>query len=1212
MATSTYLSTRSAYGTRYSTSTSGTPESYEVRQDHYDLFLLIQDLVRVNDGFMLEFPVDDWGKQQSIKISLGTGGFSSVQRRIAKGRWGNRSVMAYKSIRPRFDQDGRFNDQDALEQAVVELKLLSASGIRSHRHITQLKGISFETPHHRTDGYLAPVLMFDASSMGNLLDFIRDPVRMVDGPYWEFCLDVARGLQALHSHGFIHGDVKCENVLIFPAKTPQGRSFIAKVTDFGCSMAIDKVGSQTRLRGSTIPYDAPEADSVIERENLAYTDIYSFGLLMWRVLVDGADPFKHSRYTTVNTTVERYNYSLIREDKRNGTSLSLALDRVMDPDSGLSPEMANVFGEVLSIALNPEPQKRDLGRILEVLDRPENLQKRLFGLVPSNAQFLRDFTKFEIDRFVGHAQASRGLAQWESVPPKADQVYHIIRRYGMLNSDFRGFGISRLSPVSAAVRDLLLTTENLYRTHEQSIPALHFPKLPSQNDPVRNPAAVWQSLMHTIYLISKDAGAMVTRVGKEMNTLLERAPSPRRDGRFGAVQGLFDFPGGLAAADTMAMMSEDTVPKAASQNAEPAQLFTDISLRARRLVVPADKCLAIMEEAICHCIGFGVEQNYSRYLAMVKECCEAGYQPAQAALPQIHHALGFPPVDGSLPSPITPGGESPFAESLTPFLYGTGLHRAVIQRNNAALIELIRNGTPAMDTAGPIIFHKQHRFMLDAVQLACSYHDAEMLEILLDAAPFYPINVDENTAIGLLYFAIQCQNTHLRMARYGVDTYFQLEKTIQLLLRRGATNIVDKDGMTALHLAAACDMPEILEYILTVNVLTQDINTESDGKTPLDIAIFRGIPAAFDLLVAAGAEVSRSSLSGHALNIPVQVTPSNDYFLRKTLELGAQSLTSEDKNTALKEALQLQQWAVADFLMSQGANINGLTMTSGQDLIQFTVFGRVLSSWSLGNTLPVLDRLMSLAAKHHQEPQFIVSPTLHSSALHIVAGGIHTMTQEEATRIYSLLLAKFPSKDHLEARDYRGFTALHLAVSVRNVVGVRALLDAGADINSMALVEGYPAGPSPKDMLFGQFFSRAGYLDFEPDSRDRSDRALEQLIKLFTSERYTNLAKRSSTLRAEQRDSVAAQHRQVMDYVDELAQHPRPLHRQHPVSLSDELVQAIAGGDREQAIRKYQMTGHVNVGKAIEWAGIECVRFLRHEGAGLLRDMGLLDDYLSD
>ncbi|KAL4982612.1 hypothetical protein BDW68DRAFT_182383 [Aspergillus falconensis] len=1253
MATSTYLSTRSAYGTRYSTSTGEAPESDEIRQDHYDLFLLIQDLVRGNDGFMLEFPIDDWGEQQSIKISLGAGGFSSVKRRIAKGRWGNRSVMAYKSIRPRFDQDGRFDDKDALGQVVVELKLLSASGIRSHRNITQLKGISFETPNHRTDGYLAPVLMFDASSMGNLLDFICDPVRMVDGPYWEFCLDVARGLQALHTHGFIHGDVKCENVLIFPTRALQGRSYVAKITDFGCSMVIDRIGS-TRLRGTTLPYDAPEADSVIEPENLPYTDTYSFGLMVWRVLVDGADPFNHSRYVSVNATVERYNYSLIREDKLNGTALSLALDRVLDSDPGLSPDMANVFGEVLSIALNPEPQKRNLGRILDALDRPANLQKRLFGLAPANAQFLREFTKFEVGRFVGHAQASRGLARWESVPPKADQLYQVIHKYGKLGSDFRTFGTSRLPPMSGAMRDFLVTTENLYRTHGESIPTLQYLELSELRDPIKDPGAVWKSLNRAVYLISKDAGAMVSRsvgilrsfwamkpfwealkrlgkVGEEMNTLLERAPSPRKDGRFGSIQGLFDFPGGVAAADAMTMMSEETVPKAASQNTEPSheldfylltsyrmplslqtQLFTDISLRARRLVVPAERCLAVMEEAICHCVGFGVEQDYARYVAMVKECCEAGYQPARAALPQIHNALDIPLVDWNVPSAIAHEIGSPSPTSVAPLLHATDLYRAFVQRDQEALVELIRNGASVMDAAGPVVFHKQHCFVLDMVQLACSYHDAEFLEILLDAAPFYPINADANTPLGLIYFAIQCQNTHLRMARHGLDHYMQLEKTIQLLLRRGTTNIVDKDGMTALQLAASCDMPEILQYILTVDVLAQDINTEAAGKTPLDISIFKGRPAAFDLLVAAGAEAPRSSPAGQALNIPVQVTPSNAYFLTRTLELGAHSLTSTDKHSALKEALQLRQWAIADSLMSQGADINGLTTSSGLDLLQFTVLGGVLHSWRLDDLLPALDRMLSLAAKHHQEPQFIVCPTLHSSALHIVAGHVFVMTQLEAARIYSLLLAQFPSKDHLEARDYRGWTALHLAVSVRNVVAVRALLDAGADINSMALVNGYPAGPSPKDMAFGQFFNRIPFLDFEPQSRDRADQALEQLIKLFVTERHSKIAKRSTTLRTEQRASVTVQHREVMDYVDELARRPRQLPRQQSVSLTDQFVRAVAAGSDGEFLGEFQKKSLANIGKSIEWAGIETVRFLRHEGVGLLRDMGLLDDYLSD
>jgi serine/threonine protein kinase len=374
MATSTYIDTRSAYGTRYTTSATEVTESEKTRGNHYELFLLIQDLLRNDGGIILEFPIDELGQKQPVGISLGAGGFSSVQRRIAKGHWGNRSVMAYKRINPHFDQDGRFDDHHMLAQIVDELKLLAIPGLRSHPNINQLKGISFETQGRHSDGYLFPALMFDATSLGTLLDFIQDPVRMVDGPYWEYCLDVAQGLQALHSQGFIHGDVKCENVLMFPTNKLQGRNCIAKLTDFGCSMMVDVVGPRqyTRLRGVTIPYDAPEADAEIQSGHLPFTDTYSFGLLVWRLIIDGADPFNDPRYRSSTTDDgARYNYTLIREDKRNGTTLSLALNRVFDPDRALSPETRDGFGEMLRIALSCEAIKRDLGRIIQILSCPQ-------------------------------------------------------------------------------------------------------------------------------------------------------------------------------------------------------------------------------------------------------------------------------------------------------------------------------------------------------------------------------------------------------------------------------------------------------------------------------------------------------------------------------------------------------------------------------------------------------------------------------------------------------------------------------------------------------------------------------------------------------------------------------------------------------------------------------------------------------------------------
>jgi serine/threonine protein kinase len=375
METSTYMYTRSTYGTRSLTRTNeGTesPEQHVEQPTYYDLFLLIQDLLRSDNGIFLEFPIDDAGSKD-ISNTLGEGGFSSVWRKIANRRWGNRSVMAYKRVRPSFDYDGKINEQGALRQVVDELKILSAVSVRGHAHISRLRGVSFEVQSLREDGKLFPSLIFDASPFGSLLDFIRDPIRMVDGPYWECCVDVARGLQALHESGFIHGDVKCENVLVFPAVNYEGRDFIAKLTDFGCSMILDTIepNTYTRLKGSTPPFDAPEADGMVHRDHLPFTDVYSYGILVWRVAIDGGEPFNHPRYRqpTPGDGEKRYDYALIRKEKGTENVLNIALNEVLDPALGLSPNTAAAFCELLSIALSSDPTQRDLGHILEVVER---------------------------------------------------------------------------------------------------------------------------------------------------------------------------------------------------------------------------------------------------------------------------------------------------------------------------------------------------------------------------------------------------------------------------------------------------------------------------------------------------------------------------------------------------------------------------------------------------------------------------------------------------------------------------------------------------------------------------------------------------------------------------------------------------------------------------------------------------------------------------
>ncbi|KAI1177923.1 hypothetical protein F4777DRAFT_153280 [Nemania sp. FL0916] len=1406
MNTSTYEYTRSVYGTRLSTSTSeqtGSAEQDLEHPDHYDLFLLIQDMLRSDKNMILEFPIDEVDSH-AVGIGLGAGGFASVSRKIANRRWGDRSVMAYKRIRPSFDFDGKIDKRAALRQVIDELKILSAPSIRSHPNICRLRGISFEI-QDQMDGRLFPALILDPSPFGSLLDFIRDPIRMIDGPYWECCVDVGRGLQALHKNQFIHGDVKCENVLIFPATNYERRNFIAKLTDFGCSMNLDTIepNTYTRLKGSTPLYDAPEANGMIHRDNLVYTDVYSYGILIWKVTIDGADPFNHSpyRHSATDDGNTPYNHALIRQDKSNDNLLSIALNEMHDTALGLPLSTADSFCEVLSIALSADPTQRNLDHVMEAFERNrEHFQRRTFGLTTSGGQLVRDFTKHNIKTMQQISRSRYGLAEWESIPPKAHHLYHIVHKYGKLDSRFRGFGPSRLPPPCEGLRDVLSAIENVYSFCGQTAPLIGSLQVSSgsgtNEEEIMNQtteiitAAIKNALEALRGHLARTTNSLARRtaarsianaltdalkafasIAHSMATLFESSAgmAPSRPGSVSAdrtrhIQGLYDRPGGLAATDVAIMTEEKTPSSPTFIDHEPSthldfhllstcrlpftlqeQLFTDVSCRAKRSANYSMGILAAMEEAVCYILGFGVKQDHTKYLSIIQECCMRNYTPGQTFLQRLYDALGVSPPQEllssewysaqtavSTPSEATKAimslllashdnifshdtlrrdsliwikdvrstkphlidardrygntplilafragsisianflidncmdcaatndlGESaihwlwtfdpaslPNINRMTrrrvdlnvttkenpllgpytpcPLVRGTALHRAIAQGNKEAVQALIRSGASVVQDGGSVFFHRGQCSSFDPIQLACTWHEAEILELLLDSAPFYPINARDN--VGLLYFAIQCQSTHHRMARYGSNIYRRIQETINLLIRRGCSSIVDKDGLTALQLAVTSDSPEILEYILFNDFFLGDMDKTVEGKSVLHWAISRGTPTTFEILVMNGVDVISTTTLGPTLLFATRFAGGNDYFVKRIFELGGDSVTQTDKNKALGAALREKQWELADFLFENGADINGLTdLING--MAEHTVFGYILQIDNVWKLIEVFERTISLAAKHNQKPQFLVCPTMDDSALHATSGQIFTHQKHQATRLYTMLLSMFPGKLHLEARNRKGWTPLHSAIYTRNAVMVEALLRAGADANSMALIEGSPVGPSCKDIVFAELFSRAGAYELSSDARNDADRALEQIFKIliFNNKNEegeekgrisSSPAKRSVTLRAEQRQRghMSPRDRRVANFVDVLSLLAQQLPR-NTTSLEQEAMKAVATGEWEGMLQTLMPRLLENSAKNVQWTGLEKVRFLRQEGAGILRKMGLLDDYLDD
>ena len=92
---------------------------------------------------------------------------------------------------------------------------------------------------------------------------------------------LASGLSALHRAGFIHRDIKPQNVLV----TPEGRVVLL---DFGLVTALDTDATTTRFGLGTLAYMAPEQAEAGRVTPAA--DLYAVGALLYEVLT-GRPPF---------------------------------------------------------------------------------------------------------------------------------------------------------------------------------------------------------------------------------------------------------------------------------------------------------------------------------------------------------------------------------------------------------------------------------------------------------------------------------------------------------------------------------------------------------------------------------------------------------------------------------------------------------------------------------------------------------------------------------------------------------------------------------------------------------------------------------------------------------------------------------------------------------------------------------------------------------
>eukprot|EP00727_Mastigamoeba_balamuthi_P004934 m51a1_g14439 hypothetical protein, erroneous fusion (1084) ;mRNA; f:555747-560437 len=183
-----------------------------------------------------------------LREELGRGANGIVHKAVYKG-----ATVVVKSLLCCLTQDER----ELFEKEVAITSLLR------HPNIVTCIGACTQGP--------TKAIILEYADQGSLSKFLA---RSVVPPTLQlrFALDIARAIAFLHRTGFIHGDVKPDNVLVT-------FSFRAKLTDFGslCSLSKD-----TKIVEGTPEYIAPEA--WMKHEMSEKCDVYSFGITMWQIV----------------------------------------------------------------------------------------------------------------------------------------------------------------------------------------------------------------------------------------------------------------------------------------------------------------------------------------------------------------------------------------------------------------------------------------------------------------------------------------------------------------------------------------------------------------------------------------------------------------------------------------------------------------------------------------------------------------------------------------------------------------------------------------------------------------------------------------------------------------------------------------------------------------------------------------------------------------